>query len=200
MPPAPGPTYPAAPWRLVGQMWLSVFRVPDPAADRPPGTHVAAFVAYEGGGTLTYSELLVAHRVGGTRARVTDIWVDSPASLAGGRELWAVPKQLGDFTRGTTARGRTSRTAWTACQEGRGIAQAYFTDVPRLGPRLPLRGATEQPPLVDAQPRTMPLRGSARVVPCRAVWQVDPSGPLGWLAGHRPLASCRLQDFRLLVG
>ena len=66
------------------------------------GVYGAAFVSYEEGSPLTYSELLVARPVStdkdGRRVSITDIWVDSPASVAGGRELWAIPKGLCDFT------------------------------------------------------------------------------------------------------
>ena len=70
------------------------------------------------GSDLTYSELLVARRARSTsdgagsiprlsgplRAslEITDIWVDSPASRNGGRELWAIPKELCDLERTTT--------------------------------------------------------------------------------------------------
>ncbi|MGB0101321.1 MAG: hypothetical protein WBP61_13665, partial [Nocardioides sp.] len=83
--------YPAAPWQMVGQLWLSLFRLPEPVDElRPAGLYGAAFVSYEPGSPLTYSELLVARPIPaptgkGRRVSITDIWVDSPASVAGGR-------------------------------------------------------------------------------------------------------------------
>src|SRR5215213_10748237 len=91
-------TYPAAPWHMHGQLWLSLFRVrTGDHPDRDPGVYGVALVKYEQPSPLTYGELLVAHMVktGGRPAKavsITDIWVDSPASVAGGRELWAIPK------------------------------------------------------------------------------------------------------------
>ncbi len=73
--------YPAAPWPLVGQLFLTVFRLPEPVGDRPAGIHGAAFVSYEEGSPLTYSELLVARPVGGSAVEIEQIWVDSPASM-----------------------------------------------------------------------------------------------------------------------
>ena len=52
------------------------------------------------GQRLTYHELLVARLVRAGRSahvRITDIWVDSPASRDGGRSLWAIPKHLADL-------------------------------------------------------------------------------------------------------
>ena len=97
-----GVAYPPAPWQMVGSLWLSLFRVSDAVDElRPAGVYGAAFVSYEAGSPLTYSELLVARPIStdrdGRRVTITDIWVDSPASVAGGRELWAIPKGLCDF-------------------------------------------------------------------------------------------------------
>ena len=56
---------------------------------------------YEGDSTLHYGELLVFPAL--TRVRgsigiwVSHAYVDSPASLAGGRRMWGVPKDLATF-------------------------------------------------------------------------------------------------------
>ena len=45
--PATDVAYPAAPWRMVGSMWLTVFRVGHRVDDlRPAGVYGAAFVSY----------------------------------------------------------------------------------------------------------------------------------------------------------
>jgi len=197
--------YPAAPWRLRGQMWGTLFAVAG-APGRPRGAYAAAFVSYEPGSPLTYSELLVARHLGGTRVQVTDIWVDSPASRAGGRELWAIPKELADFGLDTRHTGPLSRAEWSArvptgSVGRRAVASARFTDVSRAGVRLPLRGGTRQPPLVPGE-RTAeaPIRGSAKVLPGRGHWEFEADGPLAWLRGARQLGSFRLCDFRLSFG
>ena len=200
------PGFPAAPWTLTGQLWLSLFRVTDDVDElRTAGIYGAAFVSYEAGSELTYSELLVARPVRspghGRRAEIVDIWVDSPASMAGGRELWAIPKDLCDFTFETGHRGPLTGTDWSASVERRPIARASFTDVSRAAPRTPFRGGTWQPPLeAGGSPRTARLRGSAKVMPCRGRWEFEPAGPLGWLAGRRQLASFRMAGFRLTFG
>ena len=45
-----------------------------------------------------------------------------------------------------------------------------------------------------------PVRGRARTLPARAHWDFAADGPLGFLAGHRTLASFRLHNFHLTFG
>ncbi|MGH3346997.1 MAG: hypothetical protein ACRDO4_08440 [Nocardioides sp.] len=194
------PAYPPAPWRMQGQGWLSLFRVRG-AGHRPDGNYVAAFVSYEPESPLTYSELLVARVLRARQVEITDIWVDSVASREGGRALWAIPKELCDFTLEHRGTGPLSRTRWSAGIERRPIAAASFTDVSRAAPRLPFRGGTRQPPLADpSEPVTTALRGSAKALPCHGGWDFDAAGPLRWLRGQRRLGSLRVADFRMLFG
>ncbi|HEU5037857.1 MAG TPA: acetoacetate decarboxylase family protein [Nocardioides sp.] len=202
------PAYPAAPWQMVGQLWLSLFRLREPVDDlRPAGVYGAAFVSYEPGSPLTYSELLVARPVPvpgsrGRRVSITDIWVDSPASVAGGRELWAIPKGLCDFELETEHRGPLSTTDWTASFGRRPIASATFSDVSKAMVRLPMKGGTWQPGIDDTggEERTAVLGGSSKVLPCRGRWDFAADGPLAWLRDARQLASFRMADFRMSFG
>lgn len=200
------PTYPAAPWHMVGSLWLSLFKVRDAVDEaHPAGVYGAAFVSYEEGSPLTYSELLVARPVSspehGRRVSITDIWVDSPDSVAGGRELWAIPKELCDFTFDTVRTGPVSRTEWSASTGRRPIASARFTDVSRAMLRVPFKGGTWQPALPEGGgERTATLRGSARALPCRGSWEFAADGPLAFLRGARQLASARQAAFRMSFG
>ena len=209
--PTAGVSYPAAPWHMVGSLWLTLFKVRDRVDDlRPAGVYGAAFVSYEQGSPLTYSELLVARPVstgaqstpGGRRVSITDIWVDSPASVAGGRELWAIPKGLCAFTYESEHRGPFSTAEWAASEGRTPITAATFRDVSRAAPRIPFKGGTWQPGIedTDGQERTATLKGSSRTLPARARWDINPDGPLGWLAGARQLASFRQAAFRMSFG
>ncbi|WP_041832505.1 acetoacetate decarboxylase family protein [Actinoplanes sp. N902-109] len=188
--------YPPAPWYLRGQLYLSVFLVPVrdlPAL--PPGLRApavggrvpvgAAWVDYQPGGTLHYRELLAAvlvRRGLGVHASITHIWVDSPASRAGGRALWAIPKEL------STLHIAPPRAV------ADGIAGATIGVGRKLPGRLPA-------PLSIAQAGvTTPVRGTAALRAARITWRIPPDGPLGWLAGRRPVASVTLADFRLRFG
>ena len=199
--------YPPAPWAMVGQLWLSVFKVGRAVDElRPAGVYGAALVSYEAGSPLTYSELLVARLVPteehGRCVSITDIWVDSSASVAGGRELWAIPKQLCDFEFETSRRGPLASTSWSACAGSRPIVSASFTDISRVMVRVPFRGRTWQPGIeeTDGEERTASLRGSSRALPCRGRWDFAATGPLGWLRGARQLASFRQADFAMAFG
>ncbi len=198
--------YPAAPWQMVGSLWVSLFKVRDDVdALRPRGVYGAAFVSYDEGSPLTYSELLVARPVTspehGRRVSITDIWVDSPASVAGGRELWAIPKGLCDFTLETSHTGPLSRTEWSASAGRRPIASARFTDVSRAAPRVPFKGGTWQPELPEGGgERTATMQGSGKSLPCRGTWDFAADGPLGFLRGARPLLSARMAAFRMSFG
>lgn len=200
-------SYPAAPWHMVGSLWLTLFRLREAVDElRPAGLYGAAFVSYEEGSPLTYSELLVARPVAtdrhGRRVTITDIWVDSPASVAGGRELWAIPKELCDFSYESSHTGPLATTEWTARLGRTPIATATFRDVSRAAPRLPFKGGTWQPGIGDTgdEERTATLQGSSKALPARAHWDVNPAGPLAWLAGARQLASFRQASFRMSFG
>ncbi len=205
--PRAGVSYPAAPWHMVGSLWLTLFKVGRPVDDlRPAGIYGAAFVSYEEGSPLTYSEFLVARPIStdkdGRRVSITDIWVDSPASVAGGRELWAIPKDLADFTLVSEHQGPFSSTDWTVTEGRTPIASATFKDVSRAAVRLPFKGGTWQPGIedTDGQERTATLQGSSKALPARARWDINPDGPVGFLAGARQLASFRQAAFRMSFG
>ena len=190
----------------MGQLWLSLFRVPQEVDERrPAGIYGAAFVDYEPGGTLDYSELLVARLAKspghGRCVTISDIWVDSPASMTGGRELWAIPKELCDFRLESGHTGPLSRTEWSASLERRPIARAEFTDLSRAALRVPFRNGTWQPALDgNGDGSAAPLGGSAKLLPCRGSWEFDAQGPLAWLRSATRLASFRMADFRLRFG
>ena len=200
-------SYPAAPWHMVGSLWLTLFKVREQVDElRPAGVYAAAFVSYEEGSPLTYGELLVARPIStdqdGRRVTITDIWVDSPASVAGGRELWAIPKDLCDFTLESSHTGPLTTTEWSARLGRTPIATARFRDVSRAALRLPFKGGTWQPGIEDTagEERTATLQGSSKALPARAHWDINPDGPLGWLAGARQLASFRQAAFRMSFG
>lgn len=107
-------TYPSAPWHLNGKGFLTVnsldidrVRALIPAQLNiipifPGQTLGGVYVAqYGAGSTLEYNELIVvsgivsyANRVG---FWISHIYVDNPDSVAGGREIWGLPKQLARF-------------------------------------------------------------------------------------------------------
>ncbi|BBH71390.1 acetoacetate decarboxylase [Actinoplanes sp. OR16] len=205
--------YPPEPWHLRGQMYLSVFLVPRrrlpqlppvlDAAVRPitiAGRVAvgAAWVHYEPGGVLHYRELLSAvlvHERGRPRVSITDIWVDSVASREGGRRLWGIPKELAEFTIDAETEPLVDASA-SAGEEP--LASALVRLKGRLPGRFPL-GFTVAQALGESVRRT-PVRGRSGLRTATAAWRPDPAGPLGYLAGRRPVLSLAITDFWLTFG
>jgi hypothetical protein len=187
-----GPTYPAEPWDLHGHAYVGswlVARADLPAPHSPATKPVtilgrgivgAAFFVYEDPSPLTYDEIMATVLVReGWRLRVsiTHIWVNRPASRDGGRELWAIPKDLADFD-------VVRHTSYTAS----GIGALRPGRVRRLPFQVPLglRIAQDQAGSLLVSPVT----GRARLgVVARAAWTFDADGPLGFLHGRRPNSS-----------
>jgi hypothetical protein len=188
---------------MVAQMWLSVFRVRDTGRpEHPPGVYGAAFVSYEEGSPLTYLELLSARLLDARhrQVRITDIWVDSQTSLEGGRSLWAIPKDLAKLEVDDRRLGPTSYTEMSGDLDGRRIASAQFAGLPGASiVRAPFAATTSQL-REDGREVVTSMTGSARTLPALASWDIDPEGPLGFLAGRRPVASFRLTDLHLTYG
>ena len=194
--------FPSPPWRLQGQLWLSLFAVRRGTPYRPAGLYGVAFVDYQTGGVLSYQELLVARLVRDgavPRAHVTDIWVNSEPSRDGGRSLWAMPKELADLQVADRRAGGVARSTCSAATHGRPIAGATFTAAPFAAVRAPLALTTLQH-RADGSPVVAAVGGSARTLPCLGSWRFAADGPLAWLQDRRPLLSLRLTDFRITFG
>ena len=198
--------YPPAPWHLGGELLLSVFASP---AARLPGELAAALPAgrrplrlagralvgvalvdYAPGGVLAYRELLVAVACvprRGPEVTIAQIWVDSPASLAGGRALWGIPKRLAEFERGAVRIDGAEAATLTATVGGA-----------LLPGRRRLSLVTAQ--RLDGTDRITRSLILARVRHLSAEWTFAPAGPLGHLAGRRPLTSLALTDAAIHFG
>lgn len=194
--------YPAEPWDLHGHAYVGAWLVPRkhlPAPHSPESTPVtifgrgivgAAFFVYEEPSPLTYDEImatvLVRH---GWRLRVsiTHIWVDSPASRDGGRELWAIPKELAEF-----------EVSPHASYFARGIGSLIVGRVRRLPWALPAGFRIAQDRAGALQ--ISPVRGRVRLGLARARWSFAAGGPLSFLEGRRPVLTAAIHPFRLLFG
>jgi len=209
-PPAESLTYPPEPWQLGGSMLLTVFAFP--ARSLPPELEQfapegvrpvvvggralvgAALVDYAPGSVVTYNELLVSFLTREGRRLVSTlshIWVDNPQSVAGGRELWAIPKGLARFERaGDSA---------TVDVDGR---RAASLDA-RVGGRL-LPG-WQSFSLTTAQRlegRSVLATNAARahVRRARIDWDFPADGPLAYMRAGRPLFSVELDRMGISFG
>ncbi|SFB20515.1 Acetoacetate decarboxylase (ADC) [Amycolatopsis marina] len=202
-----GPEYPPEPWHLAGQGFLSAWQVPVGELPRlPAGVQpltvagravvTTAWIDYQDHGQLAYHELLAAVAIRGgltATATITEIWVDSEVSLAGGRQLWGIPKDLADFD---FRHGRSFTATASTPQDW--IATAAFTV--RGGPPVPMAGSFTIAQRVGDSIRRSPVRSRALPRAASANWNINPDGPLGYLAGRTPLLNLHARDFRLRFG
>ncbi|WP_326599186.1 acetoacetate decarboxylase family protein [Streptomyces sp. NBC_01803] len=203
--------YPPAPWRLKGDMYVSLWRLPlrsVPAWDLPPGVRpltmggrcvlTTFWVDYQRGSVLEYHEflvsLLVRHRRGIVVTAVA-VWVDDERSLAGGHELWGIPKELGMFALDSAA----GFTAELATGPGETVTTAFRDRLRLPAVRLPVRTRLVQRK-PDGSVCEVPLRLSGPVGLGRERLRAPATGPLAFLAGHRPSVTVALRGFRFLVG
>jgi hypothetical protein len=106
--------YPPAPWHLQGMAFQSFLPIPlaqarfvipsdlELVSVFPGYTLGGLYLSrYEVGSVLIYSELIVAAGFvrfkGELAAWISHIYVDSPTSVAGGRHIWGLPKELASF-------------------------------------------------------------------------------------------------------
>lgn len=214
--------YPPEPWDLRGQLYTSVFLVP--LAEIPVGRTTAgeglppgcrpirfgrygifgtAWVSYEPGGVLAYSELmstLLVRRGWRLMPTITHIWVDNEISRDGGRGLWGIPKQLAEFAfTGVGAAAGADRTATlNAADEHGSLASGTVQTRLWLPGRWPLSFRLVQ--WLGGQAKVSPVRSRARLGIARARFDANPAGPLAFLAGRRPLLSATVADFRMSFG
>ena len=108
-------TYPHPPWTLKGDAFVTL-QLLDMARVRPlipaelnivsvlPGKTIGGVYLskYSSGSVLEYSELIIIAGVlsyeGKFGGWVSHIYVDNPDSVAGGRQVWGLPKELAQFS------------------------------------------------------------------------------------------------------
>lgn len=197
--------YPPEPWYLGGSLLVSAFLVPPrelPEFEIPDGRRPlklggkvvvgTAFVQYVPGGVLEYNELLVAlPSLPGPRVTIPRIWVDSATSLAGGRELWGIPKELHDFTRADTAEGAEVSMGSVASVSAR-YGRRLLPGMRQLG--------LDTLQVLDGRRILSRNRVIGRMHALKATWSFDPDGPLGYLAGRKPFFSAAIRDASIIFG
>lgn len=107
-------SYPQAPWTLKGFAFQTLHLIDIATASPfiPPELEIVSaapgktlggvyLAQYEAGSSLEYNELIVVagvvRREQTIGAWVSHIYVDNPDSVAGGREIWGMPKELATF-------------------------------------------------------------------------------------------------------
>jgi len=208
LPRAPVSAYPPPPWNLGGWGIATIGLVESAAAAPfvPEGARLVSvapgktlgglfFLSYDRG-TLTYRELNVVAglvRVGARFAFLLPrLYVDSAASLAGGREIWGVPKELAAFD--------ISHDIGVTTVDVRQGADPICTlrcTVPQRGLRVPL-------PLPSLGVRDDAFlfftgRFASRLSFARASVKLAPGGEFGALGLERPRVTVRCENLTLDV-
>lgn len=202
-------SYPPSPWHLKAAGHLSIWRVPVrniSNLDLPAGVTPVAFarsawlaaglVAYRPGGVLTYNELFLAtlvrvnHQLGLT---IIAIWVDSDASLRGGRELWGVPKQRAEFRR-ANAQAPSIEVVGSEGVLARTRFDAHW--------RWPTRASAKSLVVQDnaGALQCTPAIASARMNFGKAEWEFAERSPFEILRERKPLFSIGLIDADIRFG
>jgi acetoacetate decarboxylase len=203
------PPYPPAPWLLRGWAFqtLSLVDLANVRARLPEGLRVVrvgprhtlggVYVAtYGPGSVLEYHELIVLPALVWRKARlgfwVSHIYVDHPASAAGGRDLWNLPKELAEFAVAEEAHGRRV----TVRQGGTPLAviehQIARAGVPLTVP-LPAFGTLNDPP------RFFVGRARSRLGTAASRVQIPLESPLAGLGLDRPFLGLCYADLELLA-
>jgi len=191
--------YPPAPWRLRGWAVQSLHLV-DIVAVRPilpPGLRImpvapgrtlgCTYVAgYGPGSVLEYHELIVlpalTWRAGRIGFWVSHIYVDHPASAAGGRAVWNLPKELAEFSveeGGVAGASRSRRAAGVSWGSNPGALAAAFPSGSRCRPSARSTARPASSPAGHAAALAWPVCGSSPrwTVPSRAwAWGARSSG------------------------
>jgi hypothetical protein len=197
--------YPPEPWQLRGQAHVSTHLVPlsDVPVDLPPGCRPirigrfgivgTAWVSYEPGGVLSYREFmatLLVRRGWRIMPTIVRIWVDSETSRDGGRALWGIPKDLASF--------EFDGTRLSAWDEKGGIAEGTVRTRFTLPRRWPSAFSIVQ--WLDGAAKVSPVRSRSALAVSSATLDPDPTGPLAFLVGRRPLLSFTVRDFEMSFG
>ncbi len=194
--------YPAPPWKLQGRGGLTIWTMPAGFIELPGGLKPltlagrwlagVACLAYDTGGVLAYNELLVGVAVrgaGGLGVHISHIWVDSPVSAAGGRELWGIPKQLATFEKSGDGIPMVKAN-------GAMIAKVEFTPKWPLPRRWKIKSRVVQEK--GGELRVSGFRADSHLAWSRARWEF--AGPLAFLQEGRPWCSIGLSRARLEFG
>lgn len=202
-------TYPPAPWHTHGHAFIQPYLVDGAYLRLPPRLEPIRLVGHTIGllglieylppSPLTYAELIwmpCVVRITMRRHRayghfVEKMYVDSDASLAGGREIWALPKQKARFDIG-------DGEAIVETEDGARLV----LDLSRRGPVVRTRVGTAT--LQDDGVDIVRFRGSGTAWIGSACMKVREArgldGWMGWAGARRiPGLGVSLRDFKLTM-
>jgi hypothetical protein len=168
---------------------------------------VAAYmVEYQEPGMLSYREFIVAAMLPEltypSRASIRRIWVDSPESLAGGRELWDIPKRMAKFDFDYADGGGKACRGSVLAEDGTEIVSYRFTPRLTLPGRIPFHQVSVQESLREDDVRIRRTRSlfRTRIQIGSGELHVPDGSELSFLRHGTPKVHAGLRDFRATFG
>lgn len=198
--------YPPSPWKLTAHSYVGLFFLPK---DKLPAPHSpltkpitlfgrgivgAAFFVYLEPSPLTYNEIMstvIVRKGWRPLVSITKIWVDSEASRDGGRALWAIPKELADFS-------VQPHSSYVASAGENPIGSLAVHGSKALPVTAPIGFSVAQDR--EGELVVSKVRGRGRIGLAKVGWTFNPDGPMGYLAGRRPLLTLILKPLRIVFG
>src|SRR4028118_737110 len=207
--------YPPTPWKLQGYALLTsqlidVERVRplipselDIISVLPGKTLGGVYLSYYGSGSvLEYSELIVnaalvrcSGKIGGW---VSHIYVDNADSVAGGREIWGLPKELAEFTWEEGTHAASGYENCVTVRQGEQTLCHLGYNQPSFGLQIPFSGDV----LSTRSDSILLFNGKfeARVGLIGSKLQVPLESPFARLKLDRPWLTFYCEKLRLIAG
>ena len=207
--------YPPSPWLLQGYA-LQTVQLIDIARVRPlipsefdiipvlPGKTIGGvYLSYYGSGSvLEYSELIVvagivrsSGKIGGW---VSHIYVDNADSVAGGREIWGLPKELAEFTWDRGSHTASGYENYVVVRQGEQTLCRLDYNQQNFGLQLPFSGEVFS--TLSASILLFKGELNSRVGIVGSQLQVPPESPFASLDLEQPWLTIHCDQLRLVTG
>jgi hypothetical protein len=208
-------SYPSAPWTLQGYA-IQTLQLTDVERVRPfippefeivsvlPGkTLGGVYLSYYGSDSvLQYSELIIAagivrygNKLGGW---ISHIYVDNPNSVAGGREIWGLPKELANFTWTKESRNASEYDNYVTVHQGEQMLCQLSYNPKSFGLQLPFSSdvfSTQLDSILSFNGKI-----EANVGLCGSRLQIPIESPFASLGLDRPWLTFYCENLHLVAG
>ena len=208
-------SYPSAPWTLQGYA-IQTLQLIDIQQVRPfippefeiisvlPGKTIGGVYLsnYSSGSTLEYSELIIAPGIinysGKVGGWISHIYVDNSESVAGGREIWSLPKELADFTWEKASQNSAKSENMVSVSQGTKTLCQLRYNIPNFSFPVPFSGDVFSTKLNSI----LLFKGefSANIGLCGSQLEIPIESPFASLGLERPFLTFYCKNLRLVAG
>lgn len=207
-------SYPSAPWTLQGYaiQTLQLIEIAQVRSFIPPEFEIISVLPgktiggvylskYLTGSVLEYSELIIAPAIinyaGKIGGWISHIYVDNPDSVAGGREIWGLPKEFADFTWEKTQNQSGLENCVTVDQDRQMLCKLSY-NLPSFGLPVPFSGDVFSTKLDSIY--LFNGNFSANVGLCGSKLEIPVESPFGRLGLDKPFLTAYCKNLRLVAG